>query len=449
MSAPSIIWLDRLHQLDSRLFPKTVYLLSELMAADFPIPSGFYISPQVFASYLSQTGLSNRISACLHGLDYLEPDDLKLRSKQISTLISKTKPSLDLITPLVKAFNRLSNTHPVAVKPFYSANSLYIFPPQTVFDIIHGDANFINLIKLYWQKNFSPASLLYHHQRHLNPLATSLTCLVLSQPPIISSGLLFTTDPNQTDKNQLLIKAVWGAPPHLDLHFLPDSYHIHKPSLTLTSQEIISQHQQFQYQLGRHQLIQTLVPQSQLHQPKLTTNQIVTLTKIGINLHHYLFFPHTVSWFLSGNRLFINHLAPINTPSKSTPAKLHLHGYLKSCLQGQPGFPGIASGPVRIITSQKDLSLIKTGEILITNLPLEPILLNRYPYIAMVNTMPASTSILVAYSHQRPRPLIVNCPSAIVKVKSGRIYTVNGSTGEIFQGGLPSLTIQKINKLIS
>jgi len=123
---------------------------------------------------------------------------------------------------------------------------------------------------------------------------------------------------------------------------------------------------------------------------------------------------------------------PITTIKKNP--KLSLSTNKTSFLIGSPASPGIASGPVNIIYSPQEIDKIKNGEILVapqTNPDYVPAMKKA---AAIITERGGRTSHAAIVSRELGIPAVVGVNQATKKLKQQMIVTVNGATGEIFQG---------------
>jgi len=442
MPAPNFLsWLNQ-QPSKTPTYPAPLADLIDLTRSDFPVPPGFIVLPDSFDYFLHATGLDLKIAQHLHGASPEHSDDLKERSQKIRQLITQTPIPKGVAIALVSAYNHLSAHLPILVRP-YLPLPVGITTNST---ITSGDANLLDTIKSTWSKLFTPAALTYTLIHHHQTQSLTPFCLVLNYPDIKASGLVFTTSSQPTAKQHLVIKAVWGISHLNSLPVIPDTYIVHKSSLTIVSKEIVPSESMDTYQTSHHQ-VQTVSVPSQLHtRPKLTDDQIITLTHIGKNLQQLLFYPQVAHWYLSQNRLFIT--ATADQASYRPPAtKPDISHQLNQALilSGQGSFAGITSGIAQVVTDIHHLSKLKSWHLLVTSLPLNTLTAHPLRCLGVITTCSPTTADLLHYASQLSKPLVTNCPQATTKLKSGHVYTINGATGEIFPGSLPTTTIKHFN----
>jgi phosphoenolpyruvate synthase/pyruvate phosphate dikinase len=144
-----------------------------------------------------------------------------------------------------------------------------------------------------------------------------------------------------------------------------------------------------------------------------------------------------INWAIEKGKIFI--LASQDAPvlsTQTTPSTL--------LFTGEPVMPGIGTGPLRIITNEKDAQKIAPREVILTNHP-------ELPYFPYLSQTRKPAAIIVVPSHKlllRDQQLLLQnlkhlgIPSIIAKkalhpsLHDGLVVTVHGSKGEVLRGGL-------------
>ena len=111
------------------------------------------------------------------------------------------------------------------------------------------------------------------------------------------------------------------------------------------------------------------VPQAKQNRHKLTDEQIIFLAKLGHQLQQHYYYPQDIEWAIDKDKVYLVQSRPVTTlmaPPKITSAVNT--DSLTQILRGEPASPGIATGYVRILKSAKEINLLKTNEILVTEM---------------------------------------------------------------------------------
>ena len=105
-------------------------------------------------------------------------------------------------------------------------------------------------------------------------------------------------------------------------------------------------------------------------------------------------------------------------------------------VNGDPASPGIASGPVRVIKSVKEIDQVHPGDVLVapqTNPDYVPAMRKA---VAIVTETGGRTSHAAIVSRELGIPAIVGVAGATTKLTTGQVITVHGSRGVVYKGGI-------------
>ncbi|MDP2638443.1 MAG: PEP/pyruvate-binding domain-containing protein [Candidatus Levybacteria bacterium] len=174
----------------------------------------------------------------------------------------------------------------------------------------------------------------------------------------------------------------------------------------------------------------------------LTENQIAELVRLARKVKKHFYFPQIISFEITKSRIFITDILPvtkiIEIVRQNKPAQEAMQQKVikKVLIKGIAVNPGIATGSVRILRNQ-DYYQVKKGEIAV--IPQLNKLL--YSKVAKAKAIIADAELLtdndkMIYKRNIKVPTIMGTKDAIRILQNGNIITVNGISGEIYQGGL-------------
>jgi pyruvate,water dikinase len=118
------------------------------------------------------------------------------------------------------------------------------------------------------------------------------------------------------------------------------------------------------------------------------------------------------------------------------------HGYVKKDFQkilakGVPVYPGIVTGPVRVLIGKHKNIAIKKGEIVVLSAPERSLFtaLKNAKAVIFDSILPNSLNKTL-YKKDFKIPTVEGIRNATKIIHNGDIVTVNGLSGEIYFGGL-------------
>lgn len=173
---------------------------------------------------------------------------------------------------------------------------------------------------------------------------------------------------------------------------------------------------------------------------RLTGGQNNQLFKYCREIQRHFYFPKEVDYVIEKNKIYIKKLTPLTETADSLPEKkMHVKKFHKLLLKGNPVCFGIATGPAKILNKPHTDTLIKKDDVLI---------LSRFD-AKLYNKMKKARAVIVdsvlptpadkaKYRDNVQIPTVEGTKSATNTIRDGNIVTVNGSSGEIYSGGLIS-----------
>ncbi len=219
-------------------------------------------------------------------------------------------------------------------------------------DKIKGEANMMQSILRLWAKNIDPKDI---QRENLTPIAV----LVQSQKQPTSSGYAFSLNINNGDKSVITIQSVYGVFDSNESMSKCDRFYVDKRSWKLQNKKIADK------KLALRRVPDGLesfpVNSSLQKKSSLTPQQIKKIAKI-VN-HIKLLFPHQilVHFELVNGEMIITKIKPYYpSPNHNQNEKNSRYQIL---LIGQSLTSGYINGQCRLIHNEKDLDLVKPGEI--------------------------------------------------------------------------------------
>lgn len=303
---------------------------------------------------------------------------------------------------------------------------------QETYLNVHGEANLILKIKEAWASLFEPRAIFYRHEQNFDHFRVGIAIVVQKMVESEKSGVMFTIDPVTNDKSRVVIEAIYGLGEFIvQGHVTPDHYEVDKKTMEVAMKSISTQDVMLNKIKGKN--VEEKIAEKEGKKQKITDNQILEVAVLGRKLEKHYYFPQDVEWAIEDGKVYIVQTRAITTTHTKKAEKTVIT--LPLILTGAPASPGIASGPVRILRSSKDMSKVLPGDILVapqTNPDYVPAMKKA---AAIVTEKGGRTSHAAIVSRELGTPAVVGTETATTTLKEGMVITVNGSTGEIYKGG--------------
>jgi pyruvate,water dikinase len=397
-------------------------------------PSAIVITPTAFEQFISHNNLQNKLLTMLKNADQHDPHALSQISSRIQKLILTEEFEPQLLKKLQTQYHRYFNHR-------YFKLLLSPLPHQPVYQpqssqSLYGDVVFLDHLRKAWADQFTPKAIYHFHDHHHYPI---INILIVSQHQALVSGKVYTTNPHTQHKSEIYIEAIWG-------NFTPqvsfaDTYVLDKKSLKLLSQNVVRQDRMLSF---NHRIQEKLIQVDAKHKsaPKLAMSELKELSQKALSLHHQSLMPMEMYFVINQDReLMVTGFKQQENDSlvieNNSPSILISSPNPKSLLtKGLAASPGIVTAPVRLVFDQTKAGDVNSGEIIITTFASAKILPFFRRASGIVTELGGPTSHAAIIAREIGCPAVTSALKITSLVKTGDIITLNGSTGEIFRGGV-------------
>lgn len=159
-----------------------------------------------------------------------------------------------------------------------------------------------------------------------------------------------------------------------------------------------------------------------------TNNPAKELEQISKKIQKYFYFHKVIDYVIENNKIYITAIKPFTGVISQNKKKQNV------LIKGIPINPGIVTGPVKILSSNH--FQIKNGEIIV----IPKLNKSLFWKVKKAKALVADKILLSSYEQMIFRRSIkipmVNAGNATKILQNGNIITVNGTSGEIYKGGL-------------
>jgi pyruvate,water dikinase len=436
-----VAWFSEIDKNDVPLVGGKGANLGEMINAGFPVPNGFVVTSHAYYHFIQENKLDIKIKHLLSTTNFDHSKSLDQVSLLIKKIVREGTMSEELTKAVVTGYNKLGGAleYPlVAVRSSATAEDLAnasFAGQQETYLNVKGDAVLLEKIKEGWASLFNARAIFYRHQQHFDHIKVGIALVVQKMVESEKSGVMFTIDPVTNDKSKIVIEAIYGLGELIvQGEENPDHYEVKKSDFSILNKKS-SQQIKMLKKVGTANK-EVKLSKKDGGKQKISDKQIVELAKWGEKLEKHYYFPQDIEWAIDNDRIFIVQTRSVTTTKEgkgeNSDAKLSESDVI---LKGDPASPGIASGPVKVIFSAKDIDKVLPGDILVapeTNPDFVPAMKKA---AAIVTDSGGRTSHAAIVSRELGVPAVVGTQTATKVLKSGNIVTVNGSKGEIYKGG--------------
>ncbi|WP_035243818.1 PEP/pyruvate-binding domain-containing protein [Desulfonatronovibrio hydrogenovorans] len=345
--------------------------------AHLPTPRGFSVTAYACHHFLKQSGLYGLIKEEMKGLDVRDTKKLESACFGIQKKVMDATLPAGIHKAITMELDSLISEFGPDIRLAVRSSAVGEDSQDASFAGQHSSVlnvapeSFFKAYKEVVAGTFNPRAVFYRRSKGYRDLDVLMSVLCLMMVDARASGCLYTADPNDSTRNDLLINANWGLGVSVvDGSMSTDYWRISREDRQVISQEI-SEKKAMLVMGGEYDLKKVKVPASQTSQACLAADEISRLVTYGLKLEKYFGHPLDMEWALDQNsNIFILQARPLQRFDQDTPGSCQLpsipdHEQDIILSGGMTASPGTACGPAHVLGPDQDLSAVAQGSILV------------------------------------------------------------------------------------
>ena len=440
----------------------------ELSGEGVKVPNGFTVTAEGYWHMISATGIRGGMEKALDGVDKNNVADLAVRGKKVRGLIHGAGIPDDLWREIANAYDRLCDEYgentDVAVRSSATAEDLptasFAGQQETFLNVRGHDALREACVGCF-ASLFTDRAIAYRIDQGFGQMDIGLSIGIMKmvRSDLASSGVIFTLDTETGFRDVVFITASYGLGENIVQGAVnPDEYYVFKPTFREGSRAIIrkkrgDKEKKLIYSgSGTGKRTENVeVPAEDRLRFCLNDDEVLALARSALTIEeHYSKKaghpePMDIEWAKDGEtgELFIVQSRPETVQSQRSRDVLEnyvLESRSKVLSKGRSVGSKIASGKVRVITDEGQLSTFRPGEVLVsvsTTPDWEPVMKIA---AAIVTDQGGRTSHAAIVSRELGIPAVVGTVDATGTIRDGEEVTVScaeGDDGFVYEGKLP------------
>jgi pyruvate,water dikinase len=435
-------------------------MIGGLAAAGIRVPGGFATSAQAFREFLGE--LAPRIEERLRGLDPKDVDALEKCGAEVRSWIMRQPfpPALEeeIRSKYQDLIGITSSETSFAVRSSATAEDLpeaSFAGQQETFLNIRGADNVLEAIRQVYASLYNDRAISYraHHGFDRGQLALSAAVQQMVRSDLGSSGVMFTLDTESGFRDVVFITSSYGLGELLVQGAVnPDEFYVHKPMLEKGRPAIVRRglgsklHKMVFGKSDRAGKSTRVVDVGEAQRSvfSLKDTEILELARYAVAIEKHYGRPMDIEWAKDGadGRIYVLQARPETVKSRThdVEERFALKGSSRVLVSGRAIGHKIGSGTVSIIPDASQMSRVKKGDVLVTDMT-DP---NWEPVMklaaAIVTNRGGRTCHAAIIARELGIPAVVGCGDATKRLKDGQAVTVScadGDTGSVFEGLLP------------
>ncbi|MDF4969047.1 phosphoenolpyruvate synthase [Vibrio parahaemolyticus] len=436
-------------------------MVSNLANVGVSVPNGFATTSYAFNQFLDHEGLDERIHQLLDELDVDDVEALRKTGATIRQWVLQAPFPADLEQEIRNNYEELieGNTElSVAVRSSATAEDLpdaSFAGQQETFLNVKGIDAVLEATKHVYASLFNDRAISYRVHQGFDHRGISLSAGIqrMVRSDKASSGVMFTLDTESGFDQVVFITSSWGLGEMVVQGAVnPDEFYVHKPMLEAGEHPIVkktfgsklikmiySNNQEIGKQVD---IIDT--SEEERNTFSLNEEEIKELPKQAMIIEKHYQRPMDIEWAKDGidGKLYIVQARPETVCSQTEQnviERYELNNKADVLVEGRAIGQRIGKGPVRLVDSLDQMSLVQEGDVLVTDMTdpdWEPVMKKAS---AIVTNRGGRTCHAAIIARELGIPAIVGCGDATSKLTDGATVTVScseGETGYVYQGDL-------------
>ena len=282
--------------------------LGGLIQAGLPVPPGFVLNTVAYAEFVD----ANQLEAGIHELAALPPqappEDYEDASKRIRALFTGGTMPASIAAELVAAYGRLGNGDTaVAVRSSATAEDLasasFAGQQETYLNILGTEA-LAAAVTDCWASLWTARAMAYRAHEGIAPDSVRLAVVVQRMVEAEAAGVMFTANPANGRRDQIVISAAWGLGESVVSGTVtPDDVVVEAGTGRVLSRRTADKEVMTVY--ADRGTREQPVPAARRHQPVLDDQASAALASYGTRISDHFGTPQDIEWARAGGKFFI------------------------------------------------------------------------------------------------------------------------------------------------
>ena len=445
-----IKWFNEIDKNDIPIVGGKGANLGELTQRGVDVPPGFCITAGAYADFIKLSKLEDKIKEKIDGLDVEDSSELQKRAAEVRKLINNSEIPKEIKDEIVNAYKEFSEKlkieNPnVAIRSSATAEDLpeaSFAGQQDTYLHISGEEEVLNFARKCWASLWTARAIYYREEQGFNHFEVALSVVVQKMINSEKSGVMFTANPVNSNKDEMMINASWGlGEAVVSGSVTPDEYIVDKNNNKILEKHIAEKTTMIIKSKDEVGTVEVRVGEhlgfEKINRQCLTNKEILKLTDNGMKIENMYGSNQDIEWAFDEEtkELYILQSRPITTLNNGGESKSMVEKEeLKSLVRGLAASPGIASGKVKNIKNIDEISRVEDGDVLVTIMTNPDMVPAMRRASAVVTDEGGRTCHAAIVSRELGIPCIVGAKTASEVLKEEMEITVDATRGVVYEG---------------
>lgn len=430
------------------------------------VPDGFAITAAAYRDALREAGAEAELKALFDDFDGSDVAELSRRGARARDIVYAATGGSGLREQIAVAFRDLAATGPgplsVAVRSSATAEDLPTasFAGQhDSFLHLRDEDGVVEACRRCFASLYTDRAIVYRVNNGFDHARVALSVAVMRMVGAddAASGVIFTLDPESGFADVVLVTGAYGLGEGIVQGSVdPDEFYVHKPTYlegrrAVLNRRLGAKQVSLAWRPGKGGAIRVVpTPKARRRRFCLADADVLALagSAIAIEAHYSALadrsMPMDIEWAQdSDGRLYVVQARPetvISQRDADVMTTFRLTGTGALLTSGKAVGEKIATGPVRLVRTARDLEAFQPGEVLVsdsTSPDWDPVIKLA---AAVVTDRGGRTCHAAIVARELGVPAVVGAGEATRKLVDGQIVTVScaeGETGRVYDGAVP------------
>ncbi len=436
-------------------------MVSQLANLGVSVPNGFATTAKAFTDFLEISGLKQKISDRLVGLNVDDVDTLVKVGAEIRQMMIDTPLQADLEHAITVAYQAMAAESggeiSVAVRSSATAEDLpdaSFAGQQETFLNVRGLENVLLAVKHVFASLYNDRAIAYRVHKGFTHSEVALSAGIqrMVRSDVGASGVMFTLDTESGFRDVVFITSSYGLGEMVVQGAVnPDEFYVHKATLQANRPAILRRNRGskllkmiYNDDSSYSKATKTVdVAEAERCTFSISDADVEELARQALIIEQHYGRPMDIEWGKDGNdgKIYILQARPETVKSRQAQTNILERFQLKQkgevICSGRSIGQKIGAGKARIIKDLKQMSQVQVGDVLVTDMTdpdWEPVMKRAS---AIVTNRGGRTCHAAIIARELGIPAVVGCGDATKTIQDGAPVTVScaeGDTGFIYDG---------------
>lgn len=279
--------------------------LGEMTRAGLPVPPGFCLTASAYREFIASFNGWEHIGLVLADTNVDAPEDVEQKAAAIREFLTAQEMPTAIRALVVENYQKLgvevkgARELPVAVRSSATAEDLpnaSFAGQQDTYLNIRGENALLDHVKRCWASLWTARAVTYRQKQGFPHEQVALAVVVQAMVEADIAGVLFTANPVNHARDEIVINSSWGLGEAIVSGFVtPDTFIIRKNDLAVIEREIASKDVAIEYDASGG-TVETQVPPAKRTISSLSDEQLRELVALGIHVEQHYRAPMDIEW---------------------------------------------------------------------------------------------------------------------------------------------------------